>query len=106
MNVRCPHCGELNKTPSRVLRLAAVAGAWLVILAMLVGLSLASLFAVPIVPIVIFAGAALVTSSHHYAFGDRLCEACGRAYEVDGEYVEPAVVEPAPARVLARSVGA
>lgn len=103
MNARCPHCGELNKTPSRLLRLTAVAGAWAVILAMLIGLSLASLFAVPIVPIVIIAGAALVTSAHHYAFGDRLCVECGRAYEVDGEYVEPVAVEPAPARVLVQA---
>jgi hypothetical protein len=69
---------------------------------MLIGLSLASLFAVPLVPIVLFAGAALVSSAHQYAFGDRICDSCGRAFEIDGgEYAEPAAVETEPARVLA-----
>lgn len=104
MNVRCSHCGELNKTPGRTLRLTAVAAAWMVIIVMLIGLSMASLFAVPIVPIVVIAGAALVSSAHHYAFGDRLCVQCGRAYEVDGEYVEPVAVAPAPAPVFVRGV--
>jgi hypothetical protein len=80
---------------------AAVGAAWLVILAMLIGLSLASLFAVPLVPIIILAGAALVTSAHHYAFADRICETCGRAYELDGERVAPVAVETEPVHALA-----
>lgn len=102
MLARCPHChAPTPKTPSRLVRLAAVAGAWMVILAMLVGLSLASLFAVPLVPLIIFAGAALVGSTHEYAFGDRICEVCGRAYQVDGERVWTAEIEARPSTAYA-----
>lgn len=101
MTTRCPHCLAPVKTPGRLLRYVAVAAAWTVIIAMLIGLSLASLFAVPIVPIVIVAGAALVTSAHQFAFGDRICRTCNRAYELDGERVEPAAIEREPAPVFA-----
>jgi hypothetical protein len=100
MNARCPHCdARTRNSPSRLVRVLAVGGAWLVILAMLVGLSLASLFAVPLVPLIVIAGAALVGGTHEFAFGDRICEACGRAYELDGEPIESVVApleEPAP----------
>lgn len=93
MSPRCPHCGAgTRKSPGPVARTIVIGGAWTVILGMLIGLSLASLFAVPLVPIIIFAGAALIGSAHEYAFGDRICEVCGRAYELDGEPIE--LVEP------------
>jgi hypothetical protein len=103
MTSHCPHCDALTpEIPSRVLRYTAVAAAWAVIILMLMGLSMASLFAVPLVPFIVLAGAALVSSSHHYAFGERICEACGRAYELD-ERVKPAAVETEPASALAAS---
>ncbi|MFO7564534.1 MAG: hypothetical protein R6X02_17955 [Enhygromyxa sp.] len=100
MTARCPYCdARTRKSPGRLARGLALFGTWFAILAMLFGLSLALLFVIPLVPIVIVAGAALVGSAHEYAYGDRICEACGRAYEVDGEPIETAVApqsEPAP----------
>ncbi|HLT40645.1 MAG TPA: hypothetical protein VK034_30415 [Enhygromyxa sp.] len=102
MTPRCPHCrARIPKPPSRLLRFAALAGAWSVILAMLIGLTLTPLLAVPTVPFVVLAGAALVSSSHHYAFGDRFCPTCERAYELDGEAVQPRAIEPKRASAFA-----
>jgi hypothetical protein len=89
--------------PSLVVRYIAVAAAWAMIIVMLIGLSLASLFAVPLVPVIVFAGAALVGSAHQYAFGERICEECGKAYELGLEHVKPALVGPEPDSALAAS---
>jgi hypothetical protein len=100
MIARCPYCdSRTRKSPAQLTRGLALFGTWLVILVMLFGLSLALLFVIPLVPIVIVAGAALVGGAHEYAYGDRICEACGRAYELDGVPIETVVAphtQPAP----------
>jgi hypothetical protein len=104
MIAHCPHCDALTpNVPSLVVRYIAVAAAWAMIIVMLIGLSLASLFAVPLVPVIVFAGAALVGSAHQYAFGERICEECGKAYELDHERAKPALVGTEPASALAAS---
>jgi hypothetical protein len=100
MIARCPYCdARTRKTPSRLVRGLVLFGTWFVILAMLFGLSLVLLFVVPVVPVIIVAGAALVGSAHEYAYGDRTCEVCGRAYQLEGEPIESVVAphtQPAP----------
>lgn len=104
MMSHCPHCDALTpNVPGLVVRYIAVAAAWAMIIVMLIGLSLASLFAVPLVPVIVFAGAALVGSAHQYAFGERICEVCGKAFELDRGRVKPALVGTEPDSALAAS---
>jgi hypothetical protein len=103
MTTRCPHCHSLvPKSPSRLIRRMALVGAWVVVLAMVFGASLIGPFVIPVLPFLAFAGMSLISAVYEYAHADRICDVCGRAYELDGERVEPAVaVETRPVPALA-----
>jgi hypothetical protein len=105
MTTRCPHCHSLvPKPPSRMIRRLALGGAWIVVMAMVFGASLIGPFVIAILPFMVFAGIALVTAAYEFAHADRICAVCGRAYELDGERVEPAVaVETRPIPALSHA---
>jgi hypothetical protein len=103
MTARCPHCLALvPRSPSRLTRAVVIGGAWIVMMAIVFGLSLIGPFVIPVIPFAVFAGIGLVGGAYEYAHADRVCDTCGRAYELDGERVEsPVAVEPKPLPVFA-----
>lgn len=86
--MNCPHCkAKVTPGPSPIVRWAVVLVAWI--------LSMATVFAgimlgpgiITILPIIVPGGMATITAAHVWAFSDRVCDNCGKAYELDGRLV-------------------
>lgn len=89
MTSRCPHCHAPTSSPPRSLRVIVVALAWTVTLAMVFAGSLIGPFVIGILPVLFLGGLSVVVLAQRYAYGDRICHACDRAFELDGVPVEP-----------------
>lgn len=91
MITRCPHClARVRKSPSSVSRVLVLGLVWTVTMALVFGVSVIGPFVMVLLPVFLFGGIGLWTAAYEYAHGDRICPACGKAYEIDGEAVEPA----------------
>jgi len=61
--------------------------AWVVAMSMVFGGILLGPGIAGLLPVLVPAGMCAVTAAHSWAFGDRVCNSCGRAYELDGTSV-------------------
>jgi hypothetical protein len=61
--------------------------AWVVTMATVFGGILLGPGIAGLLPVLVPAGMCTITSAHSWAFGDRVCNSCGRAYELDGNSV-------------------
>lgn len=87
----CPHCNaKVTPGAGAALRYTVLLAAWMTTMAsVFCGILLGPGIAV-ILPVLAVAGMSLVGTAHAWAFGDRVCSSCGKAYELDGDAV-PAV---------------
>lgn len=88
---RCPHCHtEVPEAPSLALRAGVVGLAWTVSMAYVLAAIMLGPAIIAVLPVLIPMGIAMVSSAHGWAFEDRVCEACGKLVEIDGEPVAAA----------------
>ena len=84
----CPHCAaSLAKAPSRLLRAAVVGLAWTVSMAYVFASIMLGPAIIGVLPLLIPMGIASISSAHTWAYGDRICDSCGKLVELDGELV-------------------
>ncbi len=90
MTARCPHCHALTpKGHGPWTRYLVLGLGWSVVMGMVFGAAVIGPFVTVLIPVLLLGGVGLVAAIHEFAFGDRLCESCGRAYLIDGKRVGP-----------------
>jgi hypothetical protein len=100
MTPRCPHCHAITPPlPSKFAQSAVLTVAWLLVVTMAFAAAVIGPFIMVVLPFLALACVGVVAAAYEYAHGDRICAACGRAYEVDGA---PMAAEPRQVPVAGR----
>ncbi|PRQ07785.1 DUF1129 domain-containing protein [Enhygromyxa salina] len=111
MNVptRCPHCqADVPEPPSLWLRIGVISGAWVLALLYVFGIALLGPVAIPVLPLFVLAGMAIVTEAYRFADADLACGRCRKLIVIDGELQTAAAAEPsrAPEHAAAHEIAA